>query len=103
MVKGLGKALNSLASHQVARTTSRLLAKEDCRMSERYSGCKHAPKEIWIEKAEVVDLIPSQLVLDSKEVVHDLFGDMYYEEGLEVISDITFIKNGVEYQIAIKD
>lgn len=108
MFGGLGKALNSLASRQVARATSRLLAKEDCRVSDTYGGTKHSPKQIWIEKADVVDLIPSQLVLDSREVVHDLFGEMYEVMKDVTISfvptDITLIRaDGTEYQIAIQD
>ena len=101
-MKGLGRELNRLASKVNARTTSRILAKEDCRMSDTYSGCKHASKAIWLEKADTVDLVPSQLVMETKEVVHDLFGDMYTEEKLEVVSDVTFIKDGVEYAVAIK-
>lgn len=101
-MKGLGRELNRLASKVNARTTSRILAKEDCRMSDTYSGCKHASKAIWLEKADTVDLVPSQLVMETKEVIQDLFGDMYAEEKLEVVSDVTFIKDGVEYAVAIK-
>lgn len=101
-MKGLGRELNRLASKVNARTTSRILAKEDCRMSDTYSGCKHASKAIWLEKADAVDFVPSQLVMETKEVIQDLFGDMYAEEKLEVVSDVTFIKDGVEYAVAIK-
>lgn len=101
-MKGLGRELNRLASKVNARTTSRLMAKEDCRMSDTYSGCKHASKAIWLEKADAVDLVPNQLVMDNNEVIHDLFGDMYAEEKLEVVSDVTFIKDGVEYAVALK-
>jgi len=101
-MKGLGRELNRLATKVNARTTSRILAKEDCRMSERYSGCKHASKAMWLEKASTVDLVPSQLVMETSEYIHYLFGDMYAEEKLEVVSDVTFIKNGVEYAVAIK-
>lgn len=101
-MKGLGRELNRLASKVNARTTSRILAKEDCRMSDTYSGCKHASRAIWLEKADAVDLVPSQLVMETKEVIQDLFGDMYAEEKLEVVSDVTFIKDGVEYAVAIK-
>ena len=101
-MKGLGRELNRLASKVNARTTSRILAKEDCRMSDTYSGCKHTSKAIWLEKADAVDFVPSQLVMETKEVIQDLFGDMYAEEKLEVVSDVTFIKDGVEYAVAIK-
>lgn len=108
MFGGLGKALNSLASRQVARATSRLLAKEDCRVSDTFGGTKHAPKQIWIEKADVVDLIPSQLAMESAEVIHDLFGEMNEVLKGAYISfeptDITLIRaNGEEYHIAIQD
>lgn len=108
MVDGLARALNSLASQQIARATSRILAKEDCRVSDTFGGTKHSPKEIWIEKAEVVDLKPSQLVLDSKEVVHDLFGELYEAMKEVTISfeptDITLVRaDGTRYQIAIQD
>jgi hypothetical protein len=101
-MKGLGRELNRLASKVNARTTSRLMAKEDCRMSDTYSGCKHASKAIWLEKASAVDIVPNQLVMESNEYIQYLFGDMYAEEKLEVVSDVTFIKDGVEYAVAVK-
>lgn len=76
-MKGLGRELNRLATKVNARTTSRILAKEDCRVSDAYSGAKHASKAIWLEKASAVDFAPDQITLDSDEVITNLFGDIY--------------------------
>ena len=102
-MKGLARELNRLASKLDARTTTRILAKEDCRMSDTYSGCKHASKAIWLEKADTVDLVPNQLVMESDEQIQYLFGDLYSEEKLDVVPDITFTKDGVEYVVAFKN
>lgn len=86
-MKGLGRELNRLANKVNARTTSRILAKEDCRTSDTYSGCKHASKAIWLEKASAVDFAPDQITLDSDDYISYLFGDIHADKIDAVIQE----------------
>lgn len=103
-MKGLEKALNRLATHESSRAYATATKKEDCRMSDSYSGCKHNPSRNRVAIEALVDVARDNYVPETKEEVHELFGSLYLptEVGTELADGAFLMPNGDYHIVELK-
>ena len=103
-MRGLGKALNRLATHESSRASVTATKKEDCRMSDSSSGCKHNPTRNRVASEALMDIAISNYVPESNGENHRLFGEIYTpeERGTELVDGV-FLINGDYYIVELKE
>ena len=104
-MKGLGRALNRLATHESSRAHATATKKEDCRMSETYGGCKHNPARNRVAIEALKDIAISNYVPESNGEIHRLFGEMYTleERGTELLDGVFLMNNGDYHIVELKE
>ena len=104
-MKGLAKALNRLATHESSRASVTANKKEDCRMSDSYSGCKHNPARNRVAIEALKDIAISNYVPESNGEIHRLFGEMYTleERGTELLDGVFLMNNGDYHVVELKE
>ncbi len=104
-MKGLAEALNRLATHESSRGATTANKKEDCRMSNSYSGCKHNPTRNRVAVEALKDITISNYVPEASEEIHRLFGEMYTlaERGVEVLDGVFLMNNGDYHIVELKE
>ena len=104
-MKGLGRALNRLATHESSRAHATATKKEDCRMSDSYGGCKHNPARNRVAIEALKDIAISNYVPESNGEIHRLFGEMYTleERGTELLDGIFLMNNGDYHIVELKE
>lgn len=104
-MKGLGRALNRLATHESSRAHATATKKEDCRMSDSYGGCKHNPARNRVAIEALKDIAISNYVPESNGEIHRLFGEMYTleERGTELLDGVFLMNNGDYHIVELKE
>ena len=104
-MRGLGEALNRLATHESSRASVTATKKEDCRMSDSSSGCKHNPTRNRVASEALMDIAISNYVPESNGEIHRLFGEMYKPEdrGTELVDGVFLMNNGDYYIVELKE
>jgi len=76
-LKGLAKALNSLASQEARRAVPKAHTHtSDPHRWEKYYDKRFSPKSVHLDKARLVDLTPENLMMESVEELVYLMGDI---------------------------
>jgi len=103
-MRGLGKALNRLATSEASRASVIANKKEDCRMSDSFSGCKHNPARNRVASEALKDIAISNYVPESNGEIHRLFGEMYTieERGTELLDGVFLMNNGDYHVVELK-
>ncbi len=103
-MKGLAEALNRLATSEFSRASAIATRKEDCRMSDSFSGCKHNPTRNRIASQALMDIAISNYVAESNGEIARLFGEIYTpeERGTELVDGV-FLINGDYYIVELKE
>ena len=92
-MRGLVEALNRLATSETSRASVIATKKEDCRMSDSFSGCKHNPTRNRVAFEALKDIAISNYVPESNE-----------ETETYILDGVYSVKNGVgNYIIKVKD
>ena len=104
-MKGLGRALNRLATHESSRAHATATKKEDCRMSDSYGGCKHNPARNRVAIEALKDIAISNYVPESNGEIHRLFGEMYTleERGTDLLDGVFLMNNGDYHIVELKE
>lgn len=100
-MKGLTEALNRLATHEVSRAYKTANKKEDCRMSDSYSGCKHNAVRNVVASKALVDISESNYVPHSEG---DEIESLYHptEVGTWLLDGVYILPDGDYYVIELK-
>ena len=103
-MKGLGKALNRLATSEASRAYAIATKKEDCRMSDSFSGCKHNPARNRVASQALVDIDIPNYVPETEEEIMYLMGSLYTptEVGLELADGMFLMPDGDYYVVELK-
>ena len=80
-MKGLAKALNSLASQEARRAVPKAHTHtSDPHRWEKYYDKRFSPKSVHLDKARLVDLTPENLMMESVEELVYLMGDIHEDQ-----------------------
>ena len=104
-MRGLGEALNRLATHESSRASVTATKKEDCRMSDSFSGCKHNPARNRVASQALVDINIPNYVPETKEEIMSLMGSLYTptEVGTELADGMFLMPDGDYYVVELKE
>ena len=80
-MKGLDKALQSLANSQARRAVPKAHTHAgDPKRWEKYYDKRFVPKSVHLDKARLVDLTPENLMMESVEELVYLMGDIHEDQ-----------------------
>jgi hypothetical protein len=103
-MKGLGKALNRLATSEASRAYATATKKEECRMADTFEGCKHNPARNRVASQALVDIAIPNYVPETEEEIIDLMGLLYTptEIGIELADGMFLMPDGDYYVVELK-
>jgi len=103
-MRGLAEALNRLVTTEASRASVIANRKEDCRMSDSFSGCKHNPSRNRVASEAMKDIAISNYVPESNEEITRLFGEIYTleERGTYILDGVYLMNNGDYHIVELK-